>query len=727
MQAPITTKTMALRLASHYIDTTGAQAFPGTFRAAGAFEGAAARVTLADGRVALVDARGQWLGDTHDFIEPFFEGIARANNGGSRVRGSVSGGLWTLIDMHGTARTSPMACDAMLNPHNDRATFLSDGRWGVMNAEGQVIVPPTYTFMGVYCEGLAIAATPAGDVYLDGSGNVALPGPYEEATDFIDGLARVKVHGRWGIIGRGGAFVHPPQFDKIGTIVGGAAWAVQAGRCSVLGPAGVIGADFDDVQMAKHEGVWPVKRGQSWSLLFPDGRLVGAYERVSSVDNGFAMVNRGGKWGFVRPDGTATTEQRYDDLRTFIDGHAAARIEGRGWSLLREDGSELPGAYQDVGMFGDGRCPVQKDNRWGYVDRSGGVVVAPSLANAGRFCHGMASVQSPDAAPVAVFVPSPELHTVPVGSLNHPVNAGAGLDSRMHCIVGFSRALRGPESGLCDALITAWEREFSPVYSNRDVAGDHLSLVVTRLDDPVRALSLLLSSLHEALPISEIITSRWEHPEGHPVAGPVPDPRSRQVPMAATFDTFEAFWDAAWSPSGPVPVPESAAYLKGAFFDSNRKIVLEQRGMPVWYPDVRVCFGALSGNGEEYLPVDAAGQALWVALRSAIESRFAKVWSPAGAPRSLPLPAVRSGANGIERVHYRGRNGYAFAVDSHELRHWHAPSVCRYREPELLDALREVVVSQGLAPAIFWRRFQDQIPGMPMGTPSMTVFNLWTQ
>jgi hypothetical protein len=712
---------MTLRLSSHYIDTSGKQAFAGTFRSAGAFEGTAARVTLPDGRIGLIDAHGQALGTPHDFIEPFFEGLARANNGGTRNGGSVRGGAWSLLGTDGVSRTSPMSCDAMLNPHDERATFLLDGRWGFMDLSGRVVVPPSYPFMGVFSEGVAIAATDAGDVYLDVHGNIVLPGPYQEATDFIDGLARVKVDGRWGIIDRSGAFVHPPTFDKIGTIVGGAAWAVQGGRCSVLSASGVVGSDFDDVQMAKHDGTWPVKRGEQWHLLRPDGQLGGGYERVGAVDNGFAMAKQGGKWAFLRADGSPLTEHRYDDLRSFIDGHAAVRVEGRGWSLLREDGSELPGAYEDVGMFGEGLCPVRSGGRWGYVDRSGAAVVAPSLAAAGRFAHGFAAVQAADTAPITVYVPRPEVRTVPDGGLQHPVYEGCGLDSRLHCIVNFSRALQGPEGTVLDALIAAWEREFSPVFANREVARDHISVIVTQVADPVRALSILLASLEEALPVSEVITSRWEHPEGQRVAAPVADPRARGVEMVANFDTFDAYWDAAWSEAGPIPVPENDFYLKGAFFNRDRKVVLEQRGMPVWFPDVRVCFGALSGNSEEYLPIDAEGEALYQALCAAFEARFANAWGV----RIVPLPGVRSGEDGVELMRYRGRTGYSFALGCEALLQWHAPSVCRYREPEALAVLREVVLARGLAPMIMWRRFHEPIPGMRLGTPSVMVVNLW--
>lgn len=711
---------MTLRLASHYIDSTGKQAFPGAFRAGHAFSEAFAPVVRADGRMALLDRRGEWLGAPHDLIGPFLDGIARINDGGTRANGRFVGGEWSLIDGHGELRMPPHPCDALLNAGEGRASVLHGKRWGLLDTRGQEIVPPTYNFLSVFSEGVAVAATDAGDVYIDVDAKVVLPGPYQEATDFKDGLARVKVGGLWGLIDRSGAFVHPPAFTKIGNVVEGAAWAIREGRCLVLNKAGVLASDFDDVQMAKHGGVWPVKRGAVWSLLFPDGRLVGEYDKVSAVDNGFAMANLGGKWGFLGADGAPVVEHRYSDLRTFVEGHASAKVDGRGWALLRENGTELPGSFDDVGVFGDGLCAVRQGGRWGYIDTAGVLRVAPSFVHAERFHHGFASVQAPEIEEIKVFVPKPAVQVVPQGSLTHPVYEGCGKDSRLHCIVGFSRPLTGPESILVELILTAWERAFAPVFMGRDI-GRWLSVVVTQLEQPVHALSLLLESLEASLPVAEVVTSRWEHPEGHPVAGPVADPASRTVAMQPTFDTFESYWDSAWSSSGPAPVPESHAYLKGALFDRNRKLVLEQRGMPVWFPDVRVCFGALSGNGEEYLPADEVGEQVWAALRESIEHRF----SALGGQGPAPLPAIRSGEDGIERVSYRGKTGYAFAIGSEALLHWHAPSACRYREPELLEAIREVIVARGLAPVLMWRRFQQQLPGMPMGTPTVLVVNIW--
>lgn len=710
---------------SHYIDITGRPAFPGAFLDALGFEGAVARVTLPDGRVGMVDAQGQYVGSAHDFIEPFKDGLARVNNGGKRVGGTVRGGSWALIDMKGTPRTESIACDVMLHPNEDRVSVLVDGLWGFLDTRGRMIVAPRYPFMTVHAEGLIVAATDAGDVYLDLEGKTVLPGPYQEATDFDGGLAKVKTGGRWGIIDRRGNFVHPPEYDKIGKLVDGAAWAVRDGRCLVLNAHGIVGRDFDDVQLAKHDGVWPVKRGAVWSHLLPDGRVVGAYDKTGPVDNGFAMANAGGKWGFVRADGSPAVERRYDDLRSFIDGHAAVRVEGQGWALLRDDGTQITPFFDDVGMFGDGRCPFKREGRWGYVDTHGTEVISPSFASANRFCHGRASVQAFASVATPVFVPSPEVHTVPEGALSHPVFEGCGTDSRMHCIVGFSHALNGPQSTVLSATLAAWERACSPVYSLREVASDHISLMAKGLADPRAALSALLSALRAALPVNEVILKRWEHPEGHPVAGPIADPRSREQAMTPAFDTFDAYWDACWSTQGPVPVPENRHYLKGGMLDSNRKIVLEQRGMPTWFPDVRVCFGALSGNGEEYANVDDDGTRVWTALRDAFQERFGRTWSPAGGRESRPLPTVRSGQPGIEQVRYRGRTGYSFAIDCQELLHWHAPSVCRYREPEALEAIRTVVLGQRLAPLIMWRRFHDPIPGTPMGTPTVLVVNLW--
>ncbi|MBG6165804.1 hypothetical protein IWQ54_005494 [Labrenzia sp. EL_195] len=52
----------------------------------------------------------------------------------------------------------------------------------------------------------------------------------------------------------------------------------------------------------------------------------------------------------------------------------------------------IPYTYQDVGVFQDGLAAVKIDGKYGYIDRTGRVVIAPRYDLAGRFDAGLAEV-----------------------------------------------------------------------------------------------------------------------------------------------------------------------------------------------------------------------------------------------------------------------------------------------------------------------------------------------
>ncbi|MEM6261759.1 MAG: WG repeat-containing protein [Bacteroidota bacterium] len=51
--------------------------------------------------------------------------------------------------------------------------------------------------------------------YLDASGNIAIEPQFYSAGEFSQGLAAVRKKGTYGCLNKNGAFVIPPQFEKI--------------------------------------------------------------------------------------------------------------------------------------------------------------------------------------------------------------------------------------------------------------------------------------------------------------------------------------------------------------------------------------------------------------------------------------------------------------------------------------------------------------------------------
>lgn len=107
--------------------------------------------------------------------------------------------------------------------------------------------------------------------------------------------------------------------------------------------------------------------GRVKSFDFPYGadleRLLPAFHR----DAEFLPIRVDGKWGFIDPQGRLRVEARFDEVRAFVGGAAAART-GRLWGVVAGNGNDLlPPTFQDADIISDGMLAVKRNGLWGYV------------------------------------------------------------------------------------------------------------------------------------------------------------------------------------------------------------------------------------------------------------------------------------------------------------------------------------------------------------------------
>ena len=182
-----------------------------------------------------------------------------------------------------------------------------------------------------------------------------IPKNYEAAIEFSDGLAGVRIKGKWGFIDIKENIVITPQFDLVGSFSHGLAEVLLDKQVGTINREGklVIKPQFsraipfsENVVIAK-EGDWRSGHLQGHEKLenikdlvsFSSG-LYGLY----SVQNGwitkpeweFRIFDRTGKisliwakhkdkqslYGLMRPDGTWQVEPRYDHVQFLMDERA---------------------------------------------------------------------------------------------------------------------------------------------------------------------------------------------------------------------------------------------------------------------------------------------------------------------------------------------------------------------------------------------------------------------
>lgn len=89
-------------------------------------------------------------------------------------------------------------------------------RWGFVDTRGNTLIHPQFDEARNFAEGLAAVRIGAKWGFIDTNGEVRVSPLYEACGDFSEGLAAVRWYGRWGYVDREGAFVVMPRFQEAG-------------------------------------------------------------------------------------------------------------------------------------------------------------------------------------------------------------------------------------------------------------------------------------------------------------------------------------------------------------------------------------------------------------------------------------------------------------------------------------------------------------------------------
>ena len=236
--------------------------------------------------------------------------------------------------------------------------------------------------------------------YMDEKGKVVIEPQYDGAGDFSEGLAWVGKGLIRGYIDKTGTMVIKPRFGWSGSF--------HSGMAVVFGhrdgqPLGARVVDFygDDVQMYQPQaGMYYVDR---------DGKVVEGRCSPADFSEGKACFQR----FCIGADGKEIKHDA-DDVKSFSEGLAAAKKSGKFGYIDHSMKWVIEPQFDLAGPFGDGLAAVAQSDppaptsgdygswrrsakklKWGYVDKSGKVVVPYSFPDADRFSEGLAAVVPP--------------------------------------------------------------------------------------------------------------------------------------------------------------------------------------------------------------------------------------------------------------------------------------------------------------------------------------------
>ena len=105
------------------------------------------------------------------------------------------------------------------------------------------------------------------------------------------------------------------------------------------------------------------------------------FDGVWSFNEGFAAVQKDGKWGYINTKGEQIVECKFDHAWYFHEGLAAVQKDGK-WGYINTKGEQIVECkFDNGGDFNEGFAVVKKDGKWGYINTKGCSVIFDESKN----------------------------------------------------------------------------------------------------------------------------------------------------------------------------------------------------------------------------------------------------------------------------------------------------------------------------------------------------------
>jgi hypothetical protein len=332
----------------------------------------------------------------YDFATSFEGNIARVNIGATLNEDAYmhEGGKWGLIDTQGNA-IIPVTYELILPFVNNLARFNSGGmgnytlceaecaeevyygceggKWGILNSKGEVIVEAKYDRLIPFGKNyLALEADSFG--IIDERGNLLYP--FQLYVNYLKASEQNKA----GVMGTDGKWIVPASFDDI---------------------------NLSDYKQSSPftEGLVLAKSGNFWGAVDASAQFVipATYEEMRAFSNGKAAVKVNGKWGFISKENQLIVKPEFQSVRDFQGDVAIVQIDGNtGEGVINSSGQIIfqptAGVNMDYEGFKEGLCVIygsessqeagEPITTCGVINNKGKVLFNKSALNAARIQPG---------------------------------------------------------------------------------------------------------------------------------------------------------------------------------------------------------------------------------------------------------------------------------------------------------------------------------------------------
>ncbi|MEI8201916.1 MAG: WG repeat-containing protein [Bacteroidota bacterium] len=204
--------------------------------------------------------------------------------------------------------------------------------------------------------------------YINNSGVLKISYKYENAGDYSDGLARVQKDGLWGFINTRGQVVIPIQYDEANNFDNGAALVFLDGIPRYINKEGVT--------------LFMVEKSSEdeWREYFCENLV---------------NHNNNGNLAFLDKTGSLAFETPYDyENCKFSEGFCYVKLDEKYGYINNKGEMVISNGFDVANDFSENLAAVVKDAQFGYIDKKGNVKVPFQYEFGNPYHEGIAAVQN---------------------------------------------------------------------------------------------------------------------------------------------------------------------------------------------------------------------------------------------------------------------------------------------------------------------------------------------
>jgi hypothetical protein len=303
------------------------------------------------------------------------------------------------------------------------SAFEQAGKWGAINPVGDVVIPfkLNYDWVGAFHNGLAQVRKGAEYGFINTSGKEVVSPKYVQVLDFRDGIALVKEYhektflSAWGAIDTTGKVIIPTKYNFVdvsdngyndGYNVNNEGYPFKDGLAAVSIP--IIGIEQYDPKTGKF-----TKTGQEdpnagkLGYINKKGKVIIPFQYKADYDNkplfnfndGLAWVPKGAKYGAINTSGKVVIPFDYDGVEPLNEGLYHVWVEKKDGTfdskVINSSGKVVfINTYDIIHRFEEeGYASVSKNDKWGFINTAGKVVIPLNYDQVNSFSEGLVQVK----------------------------------------------------------------------------------------------------------------------------------------------------------------------------------------------------------------------------------------------------------------------------------------------------------------------------------------------